>query len=388
MRILYVITRSHPGGAQSHVLELIRGLRGANDIGVVAGEDGFLCTEASKLGADIFVAPGLERSITLYRDVLAAVRVRRIVDRFSPDVVHAHCSKAGLIGRFAARMSNVPSVYTAHGWRFAPGAARAERLMAWPAEWFGARLGQHLITVSACDFNLATRFRIAHAGQVTLIHNGISNCQWRSRNSGQQDVKMVMVARFAPPKDQVMVMRALQGLPGHVRLALVGDGPTLKQAQTKAIDLGINDRVTFLGCRADVADILAESDLFVLSSTSEGLPISILEALRAGLPVVTTDVGGVRDCVYDGANGLVVPRGDVGALRAAIAAIADSPSLRVRMGKAGRGSTSNSSPPNKRSCGRTKYIRLSCARPRNLRPSHSAIPSPRRNAATPCSKRQ
>ncbi len=336
MRILYIITRSHPGGAQSHVLELIRGLSGANNIGVVAGEDGFLCSEASKLGAEIFVAPGLERSITVYRDVLAAVRVRRIVEMFCPDVVHAHCSKAGLIGRLSARMLNVPSVYTAHGWRFAPGVAWAERLMAWPAEWFGARLGQQLITVSTCDFNLATRYRIAHQGQVTLIHNGISNCQWRPRNQGRDEVNVVMVARFAPPKDQSTVMRALQGLPGRIRLAFVGDGPTLKQAQAKAIALGVNDRVTFLGCRADVADILAESDLFVLSSTSEGLPISILEALRAGLPVIATDVGGARDCVYDGTNGLIVPPSDVGALRGAITAIADSTPLRSRMGKAGR----------------------------------------------------
>jgi glycosyltransferase involved in cell wall biosynthesis len=336
MRILYIITRAHIGGAQSHVLELIRGLAAANQIAILAGEDGFLCDEAAKLGAASFVLPELTRAISPYRDILATRRMRRIIGDFNPDVVHAHCSKAGLLGRVAARMAGVPAVYTAHGWRFAPGVAWAERLVAWPAEWLGARLGQHLITVSSYDSDLAARFRIAQLHRVTLIHNGISNSARLSRNPGERELKIIMVARFAPPKDPLLLMRALRGLPDHVRVVFLGDGPALAQMQKEAAALGVSERVAFLGNRTNVADFLAVSDLFVLTSNSEGLPISILEALRSGLPVIATDVGGVKDAVLDFVNGRLVPRGDVAALQGAIAALADSPSTRTQMGDAGR----------------------------------------------------
>jgi glycosyltransferase involved in cell wall biosynthesis len=336
MRIAYVITRSHPGGAQSHVLEMIRGLASAHDLALITGENGFLGDEAAKLGAAVSVAPGLQRAIGLHTDALATTQVRRIIEKFAPDIVHSHCSKAGAIGRLAARMLKIPSVYTAHGWRFAPGVAWNERLVAWPAEWIAARLGQHLITVSSCDFNLAVHYKIAAPRQITLIPNGVSSCPWRFQTKHREQVKIVMVARFAPPKDHLLLIRAMQTLPSHVRLTFVGDGPALSAAKAQVIELGLNDRITFLGNRLDVAEILAESDLFVLSSNSEGLPISILEALRTGLPVVATDVGGVRDCVLPNDTGFLVPRHDLNALRDAIATAATSPTLRARMGAAGR----------------------------------------------------
>ena len=336
MRILYVITRSIPGGAQSHVLELTRGLSAANEIAILTGETGFLADEAAGLGAEVFLVPELVRSVLPHRDFMATLKVRRIIQHFKPDIIHAHCSKAGLIGRLAGWWTNVPTVYTAHGWRFAPGVAWSERLFAWPGEWVGARLAQPIITVSTFDYNLAVHCRIADATQVALIHNGISNYPARSRNSARLEIVLVMVARFALPKDHLLVMRALRGLPAHVHLWFVGEGPSLRNAQAQAIQLGVNHRISFLGQRADVASILLEADLFVLASNSEGLPISILEGLRAGLPVVTTDAGGVRDCVHDGVTGLVVPRGDVASLRGAISTLVEAPSLRARMGAAGR----------------------------------------------------
>jgi glycosyltransferase involved in cell wall biosynthesis len=336
VRILYLITRSIPGGAQSHVLELLRALSAANEIAVLTREAGFLADEAASLGAEVFIVPELVRSVLPHRDVMATLKVRRIIQRFQPDIIHAHCSKAGLVGRLAGWWTKVPTIYTAHGWRFAPGVAWGERLLAWPGEWVGARLAPSIITVSTFDYNLAVRCRIADATQVALIHNGISDYPARSRSSGGPEIALVMVARFAPPKDHLLVMRALQGLPAHVHLLLVGDGPSLKNAQAQSVQLGVHHRISFLGQRADVASILLAADLFVLASNCEGLPISILEGLRAGLPVVTTDAGGVRDCVHDGITGLVVPRGDVASLRSAISALVDAPSLRARMGAAGR----------------------------------------------------
>ena len=336
MRILYVITRSIPAGSQMHVLELIRALNAANEIALVTGEAGFLADESAALGAQVFVVPELVRPVLPHRDLMAAVKVRRIIQHFKPDVVHTHCSKAGLVGRLAGWWAGVPSIYTAHGWRFAPGVAWAERLVAWPGEWIGARLGQHIITVSSFDHDLAIRWRIADATRVALIHNGIGDYPARSRDGARPEIRLVMVARFAPPKDHLLVMRALEGLPAHVHVLFVGDGPSLTDALAHAIALGVSHRISFLGERTNVAHILSDSDVLVLASNSEGLPISILEGLRAGLPVVTTDVGGVRDCVHNGVNGMLVPRGDVNSLRNALSVLVDTPGLRARMGAAGR----------------------------------------------------
>lgn len=336
MRIFYIITRSIPGGAQSHLLELIHGYRRTNTIGLLTGENGFLCDEANRLGADVFVVPDLVRSILPHRDIRAVWKIARILRFFSPDIVHAHCFKAGLVGRAAAGMTGVPSLYTAHGWQFAPGTPVTQRLVAFAGEWLGALFGQQIITVSDYDMKLALRCGITSQGSISVVHNGIQDIPVRRYLSDSAEINAVMVARFVPQKDQRSVLRALIGLDPRIRVWFVGDGPTLPEIIAESHDLKLEGRVSFLGHRADVAQILGMADIFLLASHYEGLPISILEALRAGLPVITTDAGGARECVHDGVTGLVVPRGDVNALRNAIGALAGAPSLRARMGTAGR----------------------------------------------------
>jgi glycosyltransferase involved in cell wall biosynthesis len=149
-------------------------------------------------------------------------------------------------------------------------------------------------------------------------------------------VNIVMVARFAAPKDHECLLRALSGLAEPFTLWLIGGGPRLPEARTETVGLGISDRVVFMGSRSDVPELLAKAHIFALVSNYEGLPISILEAMRAGLPVVATDVGGVRECVRHNENGFLVPRANVENLRAKLRELIVSPSLREQMGQAGR----------------------------------------------------
>ena len=122
---------------------------------------------------------------------------------------------------------------------------------------------------------------------------------------------LTMVARFEPQKDHPSLLKALARLRNHAwRLELIGEGPLLERTRDLARSLGIADRVEFLGQRSDVAERLATSQVYVLSSNWEGFPRSILEAMRAGLPVVASDVAGVSEAVVDGVTGYVVPRGE------------------------------------------------------------------------------
>jgi glycosyltransferase involved in cell wall biosynthesis len=150
-------------------------------------------------------------------------------------------------------------------------------------------------------------------------------------------VRIVSVARFEAPKDHATLLRALAQLPDlDWELELVGDGPLEPACRALAAALGIAGRVRFPGYTPVVAEALGRAQIFALSSRSEALPRSVLEAMRAGLPVVATQVGGVPELVDNGVNGMLVPRGDTGALTAALAGLIPDAARRLQLGTAAR----------------------------------------------------
>jgi glycosyltransferase involved in cell wall biosynthesis len=169
-----------------------------------------------------------------------------------------------------------------------------------------------------------------------VIHNAVDVASFRTTNGAAGPARIVGVGRFAYPKDFSTLLAALELVGAGYRAALVGDGPGLGEVVTALRARGLSDRVELLGARGDVSDVLARSDVFVLSSRSEGFPVSILEAMAAGLPVVATDVGGVAEAVVDGETGILVPAGDPEALAAALRRLVADPALRRRLGAAGR----------------------------------------------------
>ena len=149
--------------------------------------------------------------------------------------------------------------------------------------------------------------------------------------------RLVMVARMEPPKDHAVVLQALAGLkPIDWSLDLVGDGPLDHEVRSLAQRLGLGDRVRFLGFRRDVSALIAASQVFVLASRSEAFPYTILEAMRAGLPVVASDVGGIREAVIPEETGLLSPPGDCVSLRENLRRLIAGAETRDRMGQAGR----------------------------------------------------
>jgi glycosyltransferase involved in cell wall biosynthesis len=149
--------------------------------------------------------------------------------------------------------------------------------------------------------------------------------------------RLIMVARLGAQKDHTTLLRALAGLRHHPwELDLVGEGPLLGEMKSLAATLGLGARVRFLGQRMDVDQIIAEAQVALLATNWEGFPLSILESMRAGLPVVASSVGGIDEAVCDGETGYLVPRGDVQVLRDRIERLLTDPALRVRMGMNGR----------------------------------------------------
>jgi len=337
IRLLYIVTLPDLGGAQSHVLELARGLRTAFDLHLATGRAGPLTFAARELDVPVHFVPSLGRDIDPASDAAALREITALLRHLHPDLVHAHSSKAGFIGRLAARIVGAPAVFTAHGWGFTPGVPWLRAQAARIAETLAAPLASAIICVSAYDAGLARKYLPCTGNRVFMVHNGIP-VDAPVASPARQPARVIMVARFSEPKDQSLLLRAFATARGQsqARLVLVGSGPELPACQLLARRLGIAPFVDFLGDREDVPSLLAGASILALTTRYEGLPVSILEAMRAGLPVVASDVGGIAEQVEHGTTGILVPRGDVDATAAALCMLLRDPSLRQAMGEAGR----------------------------------------------------
>ena len=338
MRLLYVVTRPEPGGAQVHLLELLSAFRNRAELHLGVGVEGndFLLRKARELGVEVHPLRHMVQPVRPDRDALAFHEVVSLVRRLRPHLLHAHSSKAGFLGRLAARAVGVKNVFTAHGWAFTEGVSPGRRALALALERVAGRATDMVIAVSERDRELALRYRVVPPERIQVIWNGVPDSPLRA-DPAREPPRVVMVARFAPPKDHALLLRALSDL-RHLSwvLDLVGDGPLLPQVQKLAQELGLGERVRFWGSRPDVDRLLAEAQIFVLASRWEGLPLSVLEGMRAGLPVVASNVGGVREAVVHGETGFLVERGSQSQLKARLEALFSDPALRVRMGSAGR----------------------------------------------------
>ena len=206
------------------------------------------------------------------------------------------------------------------------------------AESLAARLGTRVINVCEFERQCAQQLGVGRAATLDVVLNGIAEtAQVRLRPIDAQPPVMVMVARFASQKDHRTLIQALSGLLGMKwSLLLVGAGELEQRVAAQVEAAGMSSRVRILPPETDVDRLLMEAQIFVLSTHFEALPISILEAMRAGLPVVATDVGGIHESVSNEETGLLAPPGDVEGLRYALARMISAPALRVTFGSAGR----------------------------------------------------
>jgi len=337
LKVLYVITRAERGGAQVHLSDLIQGLHGRVQAVLAIGESGYLCDEANRIAIRVHRLRRLIRPVRPLTDLRAVFELVSLIRTEKPEVIHAHTSKAGLVSRLAALLTRTPVLFTAHTWSFNEGSSGLQDKISLLLERVLARLGGHIIVVSESNSHIALHHRVATKRQLSTVWNGIPDGGGLRANHGRNPVpRIVMVARFVHQKDHENLLRALADVQVPWSLSLPGDGPLLERIKRLAEQLGIQDRVHFPGACDNIPELLAASDIFVLSTNHEGLPISILEAMRAGLPVVATDVGGISECVDHGVTGYLVQPKTVADLRGRIVELLSCAEQRAQLGKAGR----------------------------------------------------
>lgn len=358
MRVATVITRLNIGGASPPVISLVVGLRERGHESILAvgspePSEGTVEAEAAKAGARIVKIPELRRNPHLVRDTRALRKLIALFREFRPDVVATHMSKAGALGRVAARLTGVPVVvHTYHGKGFdvfRPGWRRSSAL--W-TERVLARLATGNIVVSAKQQEEFLRLRVAPRHRLRVIRYGLDLDPFlaasrtvgplrRELGFGDDIVLVGVVARVVAIKGHDVFLRAaarMREACANVRFLVVGDGPFRPSCETLTQDLGLNGSVRFLGWRRDIPDVLSALDLVVLPTVMdfEGTPVALIEALAAGRAVVATDVGGVAEVVRPGHTGLLVPPNDAAALADAMQRLLADPALRAAFGREGQ----------------------------------------------------
>lgn len=340
LHICYVITRSDVmGGASVHLLDLAEGMQQAgHQVTILIGGEGVVNQRARARGLQIVVLQHLVRPIHPYHDLACWFELRRHFNRLQPDIIHLHSSKAGLIGRLAAVKLGIPVLFTAHGWAFTEGVSAASSLLYRLLERWVAPLTDRIITVSEYDRQRALQLSVGSADLLQTVHNGmpaVAAAATAANEASHQHNRLVMVARFEQPKDQQLLLQALSLVKGDWQLQLIGDGPLLEDARQCAAALALSERVEFAGARNDVAVQLGRAGIFVLLSRWEGLPLTILEAMRAGLAVVASRVGGVPELVQDGVTGLLVDN-EPSAVASALQQLLDDVAVQRQFGQAGQ----------------------------------------------------
>jgi glycosyltransferase involved in cell wall biosynthesis len=340
MRIVYIVTRADPiGGVQIHLRDLTGALQAQGHAPtVVTGGTGPLVDQLRAQGTPTVILRHLALPINPVRDLRALREVHGTLKDLGPELVAVHSSKAGILGRLAARSLGLPVLLTAHGWNFTPGIPPFQAAIYRQIERLVGPFTSKIITVSEFDRQLAMKAGIATGDRIVTVYNGMPDVPAHLRaDPGRTPARLVMVARFGPQKDHPTLLRALAGLQDHPwELDLIGDGPLMTQTESLATALGIGGRVRFLGQRLDVDQILARAQTSLLTTNWEGFPLSILEAMRAGLPVVASSVGGIAEAIRDEETGYLVPRGNVDLLRDRVARLLTDPALRARFGANGR----------------------------------------------------
>lgn len=355
-KLLHVITRLERGGAPTVALDLLRGLEGdaltqTLVTGLADDAAADLLGTPATAGLRVLPVPSLVQRVHPVTDLRALLGLTRLLRREAPDLVHVHTSKAGFLGRLAARLTGTrPVIYSPHGsiltGYFSPGATRAlARLDAW-----AARFTDRIICCTAREVAEYLGAGIGRSAQYVVIPNGLDGEAYARRAAPLAKTRaglalpvrsrpLLCVGRLVPVKGQAVLLQAWPSVLTREPMAVVllaGDGPDREALRAKAAALALGDSVRFLGFHEEIPSLLACAEALVLPSLNEGFGMVLVEAMAMGKPVVATAVGGVPEVVLHGVTGLLVPPADPEALATAILRLLGDPRAARQMGEAGR----------------------------------------------------
>jgi glycosyltransferase involved in cell wall biosynthesis len=351
LKVAHIVTLLELGGAQQNTLYTLQSLDASRF------EPVLLCGRGALLDKDVQDAPypkyfinSLVRQVHPLRDLIALCEIFFVLKRVKPDIVHTHSSKAGILGRWAAKLAGVPVIiHSFHGFGFNREQKWWTRFGFVAAERATAKISRALIAVSRSNQSEALALGIGRPEQYRLIRSGIDVGLFQSMvrrpnapdgiavSAGQKLV--TTIGPYKPQKnlgDFVQAAAAVHAKFPGARFLMVGDGALRGALEAQVARLGLSEVFLMPGWRRDIPHILMRTDIFVLTSLWEGLPRALVEAMAAGLPCVANAIDGVQDVVTDGVTGFMVPpkRPDLTAER--ISFLLQNPKFALQMGENAR----------------------------------------------------
>jgi lipopolysaccharide/colanic/teichoic acid biosynthesis glycosyltransferase/glycosyltransferase involved in cell wall biosynthesis len=357
VKVLRVIARLNVGGPAIHVINLTRGLDPTRfDSTLVTGTEnpgeGSMLDLAIERGVEPVVIPEIVGQLTLKpRDLKALIALYRLIRRERPQIVHTHAAKPGVLGRVAARLAGVPVVvHTFHGHILRGYYGTAMSWLLCRMERMLAGLSDRIIAVSEQVKQDLVRYGVARPEKICVIPLGLEldafldsqahRGAFRRELGIGDDVPLVgIVGRIFPIKNHRLFLEAAARVAGKeptARFVVVGDGTLRSEMEALGRQLDLGARITFTGWRRDLPRVYADLDVLVVSSDNEGTPVSAIEAMASGCPIVATRVGGLPDLVEDGTIGHLVPPGDAEAMAEGILGLLRDEDRARRMGSSAR----------------------------------------------------
>jgi glycosyltransferase involved in cell wall biosynthesis len=308
---------------------------------MVGPDEGDMRYYAEERGVQPIIIPELGRELHPVRDLMTFWKVYRLIQEIRPDIVHTHTAKAGFIGRLAAWMAGVPVItHTFHGHVFESYFSRLTTGVFIALERMAAMISDTIITLTdSLRRDLADTYHVALKRRITVLPLGLDLSafvntprrlgEFRRAQGIPEHVPLLgIVGRLVPIKNHALfleaALRVRQQYP-EAMFVIVGDGELRSSLEGRVRELGLGDAVRFVGWLRELAPVYSDLDVLVMSSFNEGTPVSVIEALASGCPIVSTDVGGTSDLLERGTLGTLVPSGDVAALSAASCAVLANP---------------------------------------------------------------
>jgi glycosyltransferase involved in cell wall biosynthesis len=317
LKVCYIITKLELGGAQKVALYTAQHLdkKQFQDF-LITGSGGILDNEAlSKFR--LFQLPSLVREVSPFKDLKALWQIYKILKKEKPDIVHTHSSKAGILGRFAAKLAGIKKiVHTVHGYGFNETQKWYVKYIYVYVEKICAMISDKLIAVSKEDIKKGIAYRIAKESKFTLIRAGIDISFYKNYTPNAEFKKILgiddktriisTIGPFKPQKnlkDFISAAEIVLSSISDVVFIIAGDGQLRPELEKQIASFGLQKKILLLGWRTDIADILYASEAFVMTSLWEGLPCTIVEAMCCAKPVIANGIDGVKEVIINGENG-------------------------------------------------------------------------------------
>ncbi len=321
MKILYIITQADGGGAQNYVLALAKHFQGAIAAGTEAEK---LFEDAKQAGLETFTLKYLKRNISPWHDFWAVWEIRRLIKTLKPDVVHLNSTKAGVLGSFACMglkpraaprtgqqsWTGARVVFTAHGFRYNEPLSHLSKNFYLALEKIASSYRDYIICVSNADRISALKQRLISPEKIHTVYNGLPALNFLAKDEARTQLNLpgsVLVcgntSNFYKSKGQDILIQAAATLPREIidktLFVIFGNGPEFENLKFKIRNLKLENSFKLFGQVPNARIFLKALDVFVLPSRKEGFPFALLEAMQAGLPVITTDVGGNKEALGD-----------------------------------------------------------------------------------------